>query len=92
MTLQDLFSRDGSWTKREFARDKFGDRIYPGSDYATCFCIRGGIDRVCGDDFYKADKMLNKLLSMIDGPLTKWNDAPERTVEDVRDLVKKANV
>lgn len=45
--LRELLAIETQWTKGEMARDYRGNRVSPYSQDAVCFCLLGGIDRVC---------------------------------------------
>lgn len=89
MTLQQLFSRDGTWTQGALARDANGEKCYPADPEAVCWCLVGAVLRI---DFCGQSERLRKLESIIVCYVNDWNDAPARTIEDVRALVAKANV
>ena len=92
MTLQELFARDGSWTQGALARDAAGEKCYPADPEAVCWCLVGGVLKVD----YANQQHIFDLLSQATGGslvlLSRWNDAPGRTIEDVRALAAKANV
>ncbi len=45
--LKKLFSKSGSWTQFDLARDKDGNNIQPENKDAVSFCLLGGIRKVC---------------------------------------------
>jgi hypothetical protein len=83
--------------KGNYASDKDGNNVYWGSPEAACFCTAGYIKRAALDlkesGTFAVEAMVQSMFprSFDHPPLTlgKWNDAPERTIEDVRDALRK---
>lgn len=92
-TLQELFSRDDSWCKGDYAKNE--DNIYchwSDSD-AIQYCLVGAINKIYGHDaLYVYKKIQNYLNLEPYGIITYWNDSSERTIDDVRKLVKELNI
>lgn len=92
----DLLSDETKWTKEAYARDASGNRIDRYSPDATCWCLHGALDRIATpngvDKLYSATAFLIKILQEKGFPnsisLSKYNDLPERTFEDIRNLLK----
>lgn len=90
-TLQELFADHMRWTKNENFRLDNGSGT-PLPDNATSCCLYGAMEVVYGD-IKKIKKARDKISAIIgDHYITKWNDAPERTIEDIRAVVEKAGV
>jgi hypothetical protein len=99
-TLQKLFKREANWCKKAVARTKLQDPADPEGPYARSWCVMGAID-LC---YHKTeDKMqaLDKLKAAIcsytgmtyrNGIVADWNDSPKTSIEDVRNVVKLANI
>lgn len=91
-SLQELFARAARWQKGWFAATRKGVRCYSDDPNAVCFCLFGGLERVYGTGV-KNQQMVNRLKQTLpDTSFVAWNDAPERTIQDIRALVKKAGV
>lgn len=82
------------WTQKTYATDKNGEQCsYRKSDnVAVCYCLSGAILRsggLPGEAAYQAIyQVLPKQYSYMG--IVAWNDQPERTQEEVLDVVKKA--
>lgn len=83
MTLQELYDAPEKWTKGYFIRHYRGK---------SSFCLVGALG-MCysGEKMYEVYEKLSKAAGDVDC-LTKWNDAPERTFEDIQRVIKEANV
>lgn len=83
MTLQELFAKDDSWTQGTFV-------MYNCEKNIEQRCLLGGLYKVYGYGIVS-----NSIRSRIEneiGPVSLWNDVKERTIDDVRNLVKKLNI
>lgn len=89
-TLQELFSKDGSWTQGCIARDRNGQECSEDSTEAICWCLYGGTHKIYG---YPMSSLIKENVRNILGiSIVKWNDEKERTIEDIRNLVKELNI
>lgn len=89
-TLQELFADPKRWTKGAYARNKYNTIVSFENPSATCFCLAGGLLSVYeGIDYFRA---INSLYKGCRLRLSKFNDDPSTTIEDIQELVKKANV
>jgi hypothetical protein len=98
IALQELFSDDKTWIQEDLV-------AYRQDRGRECYCLLGGIDRVTGmlddptewEESYKRSKALERVIeSVIAGEypewtthIPDWNDAEERTVQDVQDVCAK---
>lgn len=80
MTLQEFFARDDSWCQGKY-KDSGGRR-----------CLLGGLKFCYPGDKEFHEKFLAVVQHVPDLCASRWNDAPGRTIEDVRELVRKAGV
>ena len=98
MTLQQWFAKPGSWCQHAAARTASGRRVLSRSRAAVCLCVSGALDR-----FYRQEddkqKGAARLLAVIranyywdETVISRWNDDPGRTIDEVRRLVKRAKV
>lgn len=90
----DLIEPEGAWTQRAIARDRKG-LIAIGEGTAVCWCAIGAIIKVGGA--WEAIERTEKLLALPDAarvgdlrPLAAFNDAPERTQEEVVAKLREA--
>jgi hypothetical protein len=98
MKLKELLSSPDKWIQGHYALDAEGDVIDAQDPDAVCFCLQGAIRRCYNDgkepyrftDEYKGVK--SRILHEIGEPITTWNDAPERTFEDIKQLVEKLDI
>lgn len=95
-TLQELFAKDGSWTQRAFARKNNGEVCVLDSEEAICWCLAGGIEKIYK---YNDNNSIKKIRAIIADKLNipkysilDWNDMDERTIDDIRNLVKELNI
>lgn len=94
MTLQQLFHHKDRWTKRTRARDIDGYACEAESPSAVAFCLLGGLNK-CYQNNVEWFAALRKLQQAIEPPgmtVVEWNDDPDRTFEEVSELIKKAGV
>lgn len=79
----DLIEPPGRWTRGWLARDRYGWGVLPLSIHAVCWCVRGAIHRVAPSH----DLMLGAVMAAGDQAgtctLSKWNDAPGRTADEI---------
>lgn len=92
MTLQELFAKDGSWCQGTKARDENGEECYPGSRVAVSWCLMGACSKVF--DYREDGNAALRRMGEEVGPggVVEWNDAEGRTIDEVRELVKKLNL
>ena len=93
MKIKELFTDSSKWTKGSLARDKNGDLTSYYSSDAVCFCLHGAIYK-CYEDFGdKSSIITNKIRKEIKRySISGWNDAEERTFEEVKNLVEKLDI
>ena len=98
--LKALFVSEENWTKKSIALDKEGNEVYPSNESAFCYCLIGGIHKVCNvqpGKRYTSSPKVYKMYSILCavgeipfGTLATWNDMYIRTFEDVVNLIDKA--
>lgn len=94
LTLQDIFEDPSRWSKGG-SRDANGELVNHCSE-AVSYCITTAICRIPEDSLTVIEK-IGRVIGLNINPdiptaLWDWNDAPERTIEDVQKLVKEAGV
>lgn len=88
-TLQEFFADESRWTKGYYFRDENGSPC--SLEEATCACLAGARRIVYGDNTKEEDTIKDLLYDSL-GIIGNWNDASERTIEDVRKLVRELNI
>lgn len=96
--VKDLLDSSNKWTKNHYARDIYGHSVSQFSNYATCFCLDGAMQKCYGTKKEYIDiskKVLNYLhtTNKIHEPLThqkifQWNDKAQTTFKDIKELVQ----
>jgi hypothetical protein len=100
MKVKDILDKPERWTQGAAARDKRGRRCDVISDAAVRFCLRGAAARVYSgpaleDALFSIAKALNldeECYEDLDGAIEVWNDDPDRTFAEVRQVVERAGV
>ena len=92
-TLQSLFRNEKRWCQGSDSKSKDGKFSNPNSPHAVKWCMRGGLKLVYGygPKQVAAFKRILKVLPE-NTWLLSWNDAVDRTIHDIRKLVKEAKV
>jgi len=79
-----LIEPQGAWVKGYYALNSRGIEADTAEE-AVCYCALGAISVAAGGN--PPDEMGSRaqelLHTVISGPIDKWNDAPERTQEEV---------
>jgi hypothetical protein len=96
MKAYELLSGPEKWTKGRLAADRDGDSCGPLSDRATCWCISGALIRCYGKQcsaVMSVNAALRNRRMMKDTDVVPdWNDAPERTYEEVVGLLRELDI
>ena len=87
--LRALFSGPETWTKHAMARTQLNHTIAPHMSTAVCWCLIGGVSKICiakGYDNY--NNLFTALEDIIKREypvksVTEFNDATERTFSDI---------
>lgn len=89
----DLIEPEGAWTKDWFAKDAAGRDVDAGDCDAVCWCVRGAVHHVSGEDepneeqiFAPLRAVLGEGVDVIEG----WNDADETTQAEVVAKLREA--
>ena len=96
-----LLTPPAAWTRVAFARNEAGNSTISGDPSAVCWCAVGAVNRaartqfgVCGLQAMTAvDALataLGALVADTSGGVAAYNDAPERTHEEILELFDKA--
>ena len=91
---RELLTPEGAWTKEGWARNKQHWFVAPESPNAVCWCARGALRKVSGGytrEELDAEIVLQDTLGLTHtGSIADWNDAEERTQDDVLEAFTKA--
>ena len=74
------------WTQKTYARSEDGDSVAYNSPDAICWCAVGAIcavDSSLSSAVDRATKILAETIEISRSSLTEWNDAPDRTQDEV---------
>jgi hypothetical protein len=100
MKAIDILTDPSCWTQEAFARDKDGELCRPCNDRAEKWCVLGALMRAYGYGaaMDNAIRALSQVIPSLDGDsisgedIAAWNDAPERTFDEVRKFIELADV
>lgn len=84
-----LFSGPDKWTKGAYARDSHGTTVDPQSKHAVQWCLSGALWKE-SSGFDAGTSCFFAIREYIGISIIIWNDAPERTFDDVTALLDKA--
>ena len=83
MKISELLNSPEKWTQNVFARDNTGKEVCYNSKEAVCWCLLGAVRLLPIDEQKIAmTKIIDKVNSVL-----QWNDNPNRTHQDVRQLL-----
>lgn len=96
MKVKELLDSPEKWTKGHYSRDKLGNPAWPENDDATCFCLMGAIRRCYGFG-PRGNEIVKRCCDRIKcddsgSSLGPFNDAPERTFDEVRQLITELDI
>ncbi len=98
-TVQELLAVPERWTKGVYARkdnNLVGGDVEPEDPTAVCWCLIGAILCVYPDQKQQEDaiRRLNRhmLSTEFENAADAWNDHPDRTHQEVLDLVMRAGL
>lgn len=97
MKAWQLLDSPEKWTKGENARDGKGRVIEPTAQDACCWCINGILMRMYPTDMGSKTENArceawDKLERRIGGNVIHWQDAPERTHQEVLAVLKELDI
>jgi hypothetical protein len=89
-----LLDSPEKWTKGEYARDANGKPCPAWSEDAICWCLEGACSSILPRTldwhprYRRLERELEKYLPLLG--LVEWNDEPERTFEDIQEVLHAA--
>lgn len=94
MKIKELLSAPEKWTQGAFCKTADGRDC--GRVEAVCFCLKGAM-QVCYIAPQKRTMIYEKMAAVLPEAegicrIVAWNDAPERTFEEVKELVERLDV
>lgn len=94
MKIKDLLSDESKWTQG--ALDINDKPITGSSSQASCWCLLEAANRCYQDaweKFYVLQEIYKELRNIkTQTSIAEWNDAPERTFGEVKELVEKLGI
>lgn len=91
MKIRELYSDKSKWTQHHSARDKDGTPTRCNLD-AFSFCLYGALE-VCYPELSAYILAENKIKAKLESPfIAVWNDADNRTFEEVKALVAELDI
>lgn len=92
MKLQQLFDKPEKWTKGAFAKNAKGEGVIPDHPTATSWCLSGGLSHCYGDGPLSTD-IYHRIVKELNVPfISNWNDEPETTFDDIRNVITKLDL
>lgn len=96
MKVKELLSSPERWTKGAERRDADGEPTLLEGEHVASRCLYGALYcayRATPERFEAELKIKVEFIGMgVNKTLYEWNDAPERTFEDVRQLVTELDI
>jgi hypothetical protein len=96
--VRELLNSPDRWTQGALARDRTGRIVHIGDSEAVCWCLLGAVlycychgPRPRGRGLLAS--VLQRLRTTIDGgEIAVWGDAPERTFDDVKQVIERLDI
>lgn len=90
MKIQDLLTDETRWCKGFSARDCDGNPCGSQESVAVRWCLQGAVRKTYGSYFQSA--IGHDIAQHVGKSVSVWNDAPERTFSEVRELIEKLDI
>ena len=98
--LVELFSDPKRWTQNRYARNKEGIATPIKDENAVCWCIIGGVYKLYdGPDQLRVEMKIRDVIAKKENSpnpnwisVTEWQDHPNRTLQEVLEVLKEAGV
>lgn len=92
MKIKELLTDESKWTQNAFGRDAEGLACFSGDPDAVCWCLLGAMT-VCYPNSYIRAEIIRKIHKhLLNNTVFNFNDAPERTFEDIKKLVNDLDI
>lgn len=99
MKVKELLSDKSKWIKNVFAKNKEGDEVNYHDPTAYSFCLAGAVRRcyseteeVFHDISLQISIKTHQDITQWNWSIVQWNDDPERTFEEVKELVEELDI
>jgi len=94
MKIHKFLNNPKKWTHGSLARDHRGYGTLPIGRYAKSWCLAGIMIKCYGGSSDKYNEVKNKLQQELGRSMsiTLWNDDPNRTFQDVKNLVTRLDI
>ncbi len=92
MKVSDLLTDESKWCKGWFAKDIEGKACYTNDKKAVRFCLTGAMIKCYGESNPNFFNIMSKVRDYLKCFPSDWNDKPERTFSEVRELVVKLDL
>jgi hypothetical protein len=86
--LLNFFDKPKKWTQYASARDKDGLPTVCNSKNAVSFCLLGALTVIEDYHYENRFSLYYTLKNYLEENIHEWNDAPERTFEDIQIMLK----
>ncbi len=90
MKLKDFFTDKSKWTQGAYARDKHDHMRLTSSPNAVKYCLMGAVM-----NFYQSrdqQRTIDAIAREVKDNIADWNDAKQRTFEDIKVLIEKLDI
>jgi hypothetical protein len=84
------YTDESKWTKHNSAKTKNDEYCFVTSESAFKFCLLGGIAKCYPEQYEKVKIKILEELNI--GNIVAWNDANDRTFQDIKNLVEKLDI
>lgn len=91
MKVHELLTDESKWTKGWYAKTVDGNKVSVTDDAAARWCLFGAVWK-CYRDPARMRTILSQVFADREREAIWWNDDPERTFDDVRDLVTRLDI
>src|ERR1700686_449534 len=89
--IKEILSSPEKWTQGYIAKDTHGKAVSTKDENAVCFCLIGATRKADPDFHYMtAHVFMPVRIEFATRGISTWNDDPERTYEDIEELLKDA--
>lgn len=92
MKMYELLDKSEKWTKGALARDSREHDVDIHDEKAVSWCIVGAFHKCYDNDDNAYEAPWPALMQELGLEIVMWNNAPERTWQDVYDLCKKLDL
>jgi hypothetical protein len=95
MKVQELLTDESKWTRRAYARNRWGHVTGVRENDAVCWCLFGAVEKCYGwtVEGLRARKNIEGVLAELGyDSIAQFNDGPWTLFKDIQSVVKQAGV